>query len=98
MARYNEHKCFTCGKTFDYCSRCAITPVRYKEEGFCSENCSDIFNILSKHGCCLVTAEETLEALLPYDTTNLMEGITKHIESLKEEIKREVEHDEPTQE
>lgn len=98
MANYHEYKCLTCGQIFEYCRRCVITPVIYKVEGFCSENCSDIFNILSKHGCGLATAEETLEALLPYDTNNLMEGITKHIESLNEEIKREVEHDEPTQE
>ena len=98
MANYHDHKCLTCGKTFEYCRRCVITPVIYKAEGFCSEECSHIFAILSKHGCHLATAEETIKALQDYDTTNVNESITKHIEALIEETKREVEHDEPTQE
>ena len=98
MANYHEHRCFTCGETFEYCRRCVIMPVIYHEEGFCSERCSDIFNILSKHGCGLATVEETINSLSVYDLEGLTEGINKHIESLKEEIKREVEHDEPTQE
>lgn len=85
MANYNEHKCFTCGDTFEYCRHCAITPVIYKAEGFCSEKCSHIFNILSKHGCNLATAEETLEALKDYDVTNVTEGIQAHIDILKSE-------------
>ena len=94
MANYNEYKCFTCGQIFEYCRRCAITPVIYKEEGFCSENCSDIFNILSKHGCNLITAEETLAELESYnvDEIKLTEDIKAHIESLKSEstIKAEI--------
>lgn len=83
MANYNEHKCFTCGQTFDYCRRCVVTPVVYKAEGFCSEKCSHIFNILSKHGCHLATDEETLAALADYDTTNVTESIQAHIDSLQ---------------
>lgn len=83
MANYNEHKCFTCGQIFEYCRRCAITPVVYKAEGFCSEECSHIFAILSKHGCHLATAEETLAALKDYDTTNVTESIKAHIDSLQ---------------
>lgn len=93
MARYNEHKCMTCGETFEYCRRCAITPVVYKAEGFCSEKCSNIFAILSKHGCNLISAEETLKELAAYnlDETTLNEGMISHIESLKSEAGVEVE-------
>lgn len=86
MANYNEHKCFTCGRIFEYCRHCAVTPIVYKAEGFCSENCSHIFNILSKHGCNLATAEETFEALIDYDTTNVTEVIQTHIDALTSEI------------
>ena len=88
MANYNEHKCFTCGQIFDYCRRCAITPIVYKAEGFCSEKCSDIFNILSKHGCNLITADETLAELATYnlDEITLTEGILAHIEKIKSEV------------
>ena len=88
MANYNEHKCFTCGKIFEYCRRCAITPVVYKAEGFCSEECSHIFNILSKHGCKLITAEEALAELSSYniDEIDLATNIITHIENIKSEI------------
>ena len=87
MANYNEHKCFACGKIFDYCRRCVIKPVIYKAEGFCSEKCSDIFNILSKHGCNLITADEALEALAAYNLENieLSDSILAHIERIKSE-------------
>ena len=86
MANYHEHTCFTCGQIFDYCSRCVIDPVIYKEEGFCSEKCQEIFHILSKHGCSLATDAETLEALKNYDTTNVTESIRAHIDRLKPEL------------
>ena len=81
--RYNEHKCLVCGKDFYYCRSCRIEPIKHLAEGFCSETCADIFNTLSKHGCKLATAEETLEALKGYDTTNVTESIKAHIDSLQ---------------
>lgn len=93
MANYNEHKCFTCGQIFDYCRRCAVTPIVYKAEGFCSEKCSHIFNILSKHGCNLITADEALKELSVYnlDEITLTEGILAHIEQIKAEVSTQVE-------
>lgn len=93
MANYNEHTCFTCGETFEYCRHCAVTPVIYKAEGFCSEKCSDIFAILSKHGCNLITAEEALKELSAYnlDETTLTESILSHIEKIKSEVGTKVE-------
>ena len=98
MARGNIYTCVVCGKEHNFCPKCVIVKPDYDYERYCSKAHADIFAILSKHGCGLTTAEETLEALLPYETTNLVEGIAKHIESLTAEIRREVEHDEPTQE
>ena len=87
MAKYNEHKCLACGQIFDYCRRCAITPIIYKAEGFCSEKCSQIFAILSKHGCNLITADEALSELSAYnlDEITLTKDILAHIEKIKSE-------------
>jgi hypothetical protein len=98
MARGNIYTCVTCGEKHQFCPKCQIVKPNYDYERYCSKVHADIFAILSKHGCGLATAEETLEALASYDTTGLVEDIAKHIESLKVETKREVEHDEPTQE
>ena len=82
MARGNTYKCVVCGNEHIFCPKCQIVKPDYDYERYCSKAHADIFNILSKHGCGLATAEETREALESYDTTNLVEGITKHIESL----------------
>lgn len=93
MANYNEHKCLACGEIYDYCGHCAVTPIVHKAEGFCSEKCSDIFNILSKHSCNLITADEALVALSTYrlDEIKLNKDIIAHIEKIKTEAGVKVE-------
>ena len=101
MARGNIYTCATCGTSYEFCLKCAIVKPNYDAERYCSKAHADIFEILSKHGCNLATAEETLEALKDYDKTNLSEDIQAHINSLmpkKAKARKEVEHDEPTQE
>lgn len=82
MARGNTYTCVACGKSYNYCPKCAITKPSYDAERYCSQEHAAIFGILSKHGCSLATAEETLVALADYDTTGLNEGIQAHIDSL----------------
>ena len=83
MRHYNKHNCLVCGKEFEYCRACMIEHIKHLAEGHCSETCAEIYSILSKHGCNLATAEETLEALKGYDTTNVTESIRAHIDSLQ---------------
>ena len=87
MANYNEHICMACGKVYEYCSRCVITPVVHHAEGFCSEECARIFNTLSKHGCGLTTAEETLAELGNIDVKIFNPSMQAHIDALKAEVK-----------
>ena len=82
MARGNTYKCVVCGKEHTFCPKCQIVLPDYDYERYCSKAHADIFNILSKHGCNLATAEETLEALKDYDLAGLTEGIQAHIDSL----------------
>lgn len=94
MARGNKYKCASCNIEFEYCPSCDVTTPSYDAERFCCKSHADIFNILSKHGCGLVSAEETLEALKSYDLTGLNESIQAHINSLKlvkAEAEKEVE-------
>lgn len=92
MARGNKYTCVSCGRTFEYCPKCAVTKPSYDPERFCSRSHAEIFEILSKQGCHLATAEETLATLKDYDTTGLTESIQAHIDSLqpKTEVKKEV--------
>lgn len=83
MAKGNTYTCLTCGEEFTYCPKCAISKPTYDAESFCSKRHAKIFAILSKHGCGHATATETLDALNPYDITDLTEGIQAHIDSLR---------------
>lgn len=83
MARGNTYTCATCGKEYVYCPNCDITKPSYDAERYCCKDHADIFEILSKHGCHLATAEETLAALKDYDTTGVTEDIQAHIDSLQ---------------
>lgn len=83
MAKGNTYKCVVCGQSFQFCPKCQITKPSYDAERYCCHKHADIFAILSKHGCHLATAEETLEALKDYDLTGLNESIQAHIKSLQ---------------
>lgn len=101
MARGYTYECTTCGASYEFCPKCELAKPDFDKTMFCSQEHADIFAILSKHGCGLATAEETLDALDDYDITGLAENIQAHINSLspkKEKAKREVEQDGPTQE
>lgn len=86
MARGDTYTCRVCGKTYDYCEKCAITPEPHKGNGFCTKEHSKIFNILSKHGCGLTTAEETLAELGNIEGITFVPSIQAHIDSLKVEV------------
>ena len=32
-----------CGKTYEYCRGCLLSPISYKENGFCSNICQEAF-------------------------------------------------------
>lgn len=86
MARGDAYTCRTCGKVYDYCEKCAIRPIPYLGNGFCSESCSDIFSTLSKHGCHLATAKETLDTLDAIEGKIFTPAIQAHIDAIKAEI------------
>ena len=83
MSRGYIYYCLTCGKSYEYCPSCAVVKPKFSIESFCCKKHQEIYEILSKHGCHLATAEETLVALKDYDTTGLTDDIQAHIDSLQ---------------
>ena len=87
MARTNTYTCAICGTTYEFCLKCQVAKPDYDAEKFCSQNHAEIYAILSKHGCNLITADEALAALSAYnlDEITLTEGILAHVEKIKSE-------------
>ena len=88
--------CKTCGTSYSFCSHCQVVKPDYDAENFCSKEHTEIFAILSKHGCNLITADETLKKLSAYnfDETTFTESIQAHIDTIKAEATAKTE--EPT--
>ena len=34
-----KHTCKTCGKIFEYCRGCLLSPIPHKDAGYCSKTC-----------------------------------------------------------
>ena len=93
MARTNTYTCKTCGKTYEFCPKCQIAKPDYSAESFCCAEHNAIHAILSKHGCNLISAAETLKELAAYnlDEITLTEDILTHIARIKSEAGVKVE-------
>ena len=87
MARTNTYTCKTCGKTYEFCLRCQIAKPDYDAENFCSKQHAEIYGILSKHGCNLISAEEALKELSAYNIgeIKLTEDVAAHVARIKSE-------------
>lgn len=88
MARTNTYTCATCGTAYEFCLRCQVSRPDYDAEKFCSHKHADIYGILSKHGCNLISADEALKELSAYniDEITLTEDILAHVEKIKSEV------------
>ena len=36
-----KHICRNCGTTYSYCRGCLLSPISYKENGYCSQTCQE---------------------------------------------------------
>lgn len=85
MAKANK-SCRVCSTEYSYCPSCDYKEPSYKQF-VCSENCYNIWNILSRNGVGLATTQETLEALeLVSVPSTIQPGISAHIDRLWAEM------------
>lgn len=87
MARTNRYICKTCGDAFERCVKCMVSKPDFDAENFCTHEHADIYGILSKHGCNLITADEALKELKAYniDEIKLTEDVAAHVARIKAE-------------
>ena len=64
-----------------------IAKPDFDAENFCTHDHADIYGILSKHGCNIITADDALVALAAYniDDITLTEDVAAHIARIKSE-------------
>ena len=63
-----------------------IAKPDYDAENFCCSEHADIYSILSKHGCNLITADEALKELSEHNLdVKFTEDVFAHIKRIKSE-------------
>lgn len=90
--------CIVCGKKYEYCGHCdkGGQENRWKTN-YCSENCRDIFNIISKYVNHHISIDDAKQELVEKDLgINIKNSLAKycgeimtHGENAKEEIVKE---------
>ena len=89
MAKGNTYICATCGESFQFCPKCAVTQPAYDAQRYCCKEHADIFAILSKQGCGLISTEEAYTELEAFDIPKTLNASVKaHIDSIKDSIVR----------
>lgn len=87
-----KHICKQCSKTFEYCRGCLLSPILYKENGFCSKECYEASKIEIPEKIEI----ETIEVEIPIVETEevFIENEVSEEEILIEDIEIESNEDE----
>ena len=64
-----KHICKQCHKTYEYCRGCLLSPISYKENGFCSKTCQEA----SKNKTEEVIPAEDVEVVVTDKDTSMSE-------------------------
>ena len=90
--------CIVCGKKYEYCGHCdkGGQENRWKTN-YCSENCRDIFNVISRYVNNHISKEDARNELIDKDLNiNAKDGIAKYFEEIM--ICKQPEIEEPIEE
>jgi len=58
-----KYTCKQCGYVYEYCRGCLLSPIPYKENGFCSKTCENTFKNKQKE----VISTRDVEVVIKYD-------------------------------
>ena len=70
-----KHTCRQCGSTFEYCRGCLLSPIPYKDAGYCSKSCYE--------------ASKNKVEIAPIVEEILTEEVVEDIKSIEEEVEAE---------
>lgn len=79
-----KHICKQCNRVYEYCRGCLLSPISYKENGYCSETCYEASKIKVEP-----IVEEVIETISTEDITPIEELVSIEVENetvVEEEI------------
>ena len=89
-----KHICKQCNKVYEYCRGCLLSPISYKENGFCSETCQEAFKTKIEE---VVPLEDVEVVVIEEDTSTPKEDASEYpyffTATEEEEIEEKEEND-----
>ena len=73
-----RYTCSVCGKIYDYCRACVLTPIPHKESGLCSIEC---YRVSKNQVVPSVEPEPIVEEVLTEDTEPIEEEVSIEVEA-----------------
>lgn len=70
-----KHICKQCNKVYEYCRGCLLSPISYKENGFCSETCQKAYNQNIEE---VVPLEDVEVVVIEEDTSTPIEDASEY--------------------
>lgn len=70
-----KHICKQCNKIYEYCRGCLLSPISYKENGFCSETCQEAFKTKTEE---VVPIEDVEVVVIEEDTSTPIEDAAEY--------------------
>lgn len=67
-----KYICHNCGNIYEYCRGCLLSPISYKENGFCSKICQETYHNKIKE---VVPAEDVEVVVIDEDTSTPKEEV-----------------------
>ena len=71
-----KHICKQCNRVYEYCRGCLLSPISYKENGYCSETCYEASKIKVEP-----IVEEVVEAISAKDIIPIEESVSIEFEA-----------------
>ena len=71
-----KHICKQCNKVYEYCRGCLLSPISYKENGFCSETCQEAYHNKIEE---VVPLEDVEVVVIEEDTSTPTESASESI-------------------
>ena len=95
-----KHICKQCNKVYEYCRGCLLSPISYKENGYCSKGCEEASKIKIEE---VIPTEDVEVVVIEEDTSTSIEDEVEYpyfFTATEEEIieeKEEIEEDDHEQ-
>lgn len=76
-----KHTCKNCNRIFEYCRGCLLSPIPYKDAGFCSKECYEASkNVVEE------VVPEVIEEVVVVEEVQHADEIIEDIKPIEEEV------------